>query len=140
TRGLLDCIPVLGTDKHSAPLVPIPGQVPPALHRPKGCIFSSRCAHVDPPRCTSGRIPTDPVPNEPLHRVQCIRMNELPPWQRARSEVQPATANGSEDLVLDIQNLRKIYFQSAGIFSGGGGYEVKALNDISLDADRGMTL
>src|SRR5690606_8012641 len=53
---------------------------------------------------------------------------------------QPATANGSEDLVLDIQNLRKIYFQSAGIFSGGGGYEVKALNDISLHADRGMTL
>jgi len=46
TRGLLGCIPVLGSDKHSSPLLPIPGQVPPALHRPPGCIFSPRCAHV----------------------------------------------------------------------------------------------
>ena len=73
TRGLLDCIPVLGTDKHSAPLVPIPGQVPPALHRPSGCIFSSRCAFVEAPRCTTVRIPTDPVPGDTNHRVQCVR-------------------------------------------------------------------
>jgi peptide/nickel transport system ATP-binding protein len=42
--------------------------------------------------------------------------------------------------MLDIEHLRKIYFQSASIFAGGSGYEVKALNDISLHADRGMTL
>ena len=36
TRGLLSCIPTLGADKHSAPLMPIPGQVPPALNRPQG--------------------------------------------------------------------------------------------------------
>ena len=57
TRGLLDCIPVLGSDKHSTPLRPIPGQVPPALARPKGCVFAARCSYVDGPRCTTDRIP-----------------------------------------------------------------------------------
>src|SRR5215475_3685048 len=52
TRGLLECLPVLGTDKRTSPLVPIPGQVPPALHRPPGCIFASRCKHVEAARCT----------------------------------------------------------------------------------------
>ncbi|GIK99003.1 MAG: ABC transporter ATP-binding protein [Alphaproteobacteria bacterium] len=140
TRGLLDCIPVLGTDKHSSPLVPIPGQVPPALHRPPGCIFSTRCPHVQQPRCTSGRIPTTPVPGDGMHRVQCVRNQELEPWRRARASVGPAETRSSHDAVLQVQNLRKTYVQSAGIFGGGGTYEVKALNDISMDAQRGMTL
>jgi peptide/nickel transport system ATP-binding protein len=140
TRGLLDCIPVLGTDKNSAPLVPIPGQVPPALHRPQGCIFASRCEFVERPRCTAARIPTDPVPGDTHHRVQCVRSAELAPWQRARVEGIAAAARNAEERVLDIDHLRKTYFQSAGMFAGGGGYEVKALNDISLHADRGMTL
>ncbi|HMB32465.1 MAG TPA: ABC transporter ATP-binding protein, partial [Methylomirabilota bacterium] len=42
TRGLLDCLPALGRDKHQAPLVPIPGQVAPALARPVGCAFAPR--------------------------------------------------------------------------------------------------
>ncbi len=142
TRGLLDCIPVLGTDKHSAPLVPIPGQVPSALHRPQGCIFANRCQHVEVPRCTASRIPTEPVPGDRLHRVQCVRSRELAPWHRARTSgaVADATAPEGEERVLDIVNLRKTYFQAASIFAGGGGYEVKALNDISVHADRGTTL
>jgi peptide/nickel transport system ATP-binding protein len=141
TRGLLDCIPVLGTDKHSAPLVPIPGQVPPALHRPRGCIFSSRCRHVEEPRCTTARIPTDPVPGDTHHRVQCVRSTEIGSWSRARTGTSMAVAaKNVQERVLDIEHLRKIYFQSASIFAGGSGYEVKALNDISLHADRGMTL
>ncbi len=141
TRGLLDCIPVLGTDKHSAPLVPIPGQVPPALHRPKGCVFASRCTHVEESRCTTARIATGAVPGDSHHRVQCVRSVELDPWRRARSDgAAAATAVKNGERVLDIENLRKTYFQAASIFAGGGGYEVKALNDISLHADRGMTL
>src|SRR6185503_2463235 len=42
TRGLLDCLPTLGRDKRQAPLVPIPGQVAPALARPVGCGFAAR--------------------------------------------------------------------------------------------------
>ena len=139
TRGLLDCIPVLGTDKHSAPLVPIPGQIPPALHRPPGCVFSTRCPHVEEPRCTSSRIPTTSVSGDANHRVQCVRSQELMPWRRARSTTGIAESTGSGEPVLQVENLRKTYVQSAGIFDRGG-YQVNALNDISMQADRGMTL
>src|SRR5215470_13505131 len=90
TRGLLDCIPALGSDKHSSPLVPIAGQVPPALHRPSGCIFASRCAFMETGRCTSDRIATRLVPGSALHRVQCVRFEELPARQRPAAAVEAA--------------------------------------------------
>src|SRR4029077_13457303 len=48
TRGLLDCLPTLGRDKHSAALRPIPGQVGSPLARAPGCAFATRCTHVEP--------------------------------------------------------------------------------------------
>jgi len=42
TRGLLDCLPTLGSDKRQAPLVPIAGQVESALTRAPGCSFAAR--------------------------------------------------------------------------------------------------
>ena len=93
TRGLLECLPVLGTDKRTSPLVPIPGQVPPALHRPHGCIFAGRCKHVDPARCTTGRIETIAIPGESVHRVQCVRALELPFWQRPQVVAAAAAAD-----------------------------------------------
>jgi peptide/nickel transport system ATP-binding protein len=140
TRGLLDCIPVLGSDKHSRPLAPIPGQVPSALARPKGCVFSTRCRHVETGRCTTERIPVLPIPDQPGHHAQCVRHAELPPWHPPRSDAPVAHGAAREDKVLDIERLRKIYRQSAGIFDSGGGYDVKALNEISVSAARGTTL
>src|SRR3989442_13078778 len=64
TRGLLDCLPSLGRDKRQAPLVPIPGQVAPAVARPTGCGFAARCVHVEPGRCTARAIPSVPVAGE----------------------------------------------------------------------------
>ncbi len=142
TRGLLDCIPVLGTDKRSVPLKPIPGQVPPALHRPQGCVFSPRCAYVDQSRCVTGRIPTLAVAGSERHRVQCVRHQELETRQRpARAGAGAALVEArTGELVLDIEHLRKFYHQEASIFSRDGGYEVKALNEISMAAGRGTTL
>jgi peptide/nickel transport system ATP-binding protein len=140
TRGLLDCIPVLGSDKRSSPLVPIPGQVPPALHRPQGCIFASRCTYVVPARCMSGRIPTESVPGDASHRVQCVRSRELEPRRRAAAQTPEPADERDIDLVLEIDNLSKSYHQSAGIFSRSRGYDVQALNDVSISARRGMTL
>ena len=140
TRGLLDCIPLLGTDKRSSPLVPIPGQMPPALHRPRGCVFASRCAFVDQARCTTERIPTEPVLGQADHRVQCVRNRELD-VRRFRAPAAQATSDSREaDLVLDIEHLRKTYRQSPGIFGSLGGSDVKALNDVSMSAKRGTTL
>ncbi len=141
TRGLLECLPVLGTDKRTSPLVPIPGQVPPALHRPPGCIFAGRCKHVDPARCTAGRIETIAIPGESVHRVQCVRAIELPLWQRPQVAATATAADESQaELVLDIDHLRKFYETSTSIFSGAESYEIKAINDVSMSAKRGMTL
>ncbi|MCI0430090.1 MAG: ABC transporter ATP-binding protein [Rhodospirillales bacterium] len=140
TRGLLDCIPVLGSDKHSRPLAPIPGQVPSALARPKGCVFSTRCRHVEVGRCTAERIPVLAIPDQPGHHAQCIRHAELPPWQPPHSERAATQGMRREERVLSIEQLRKIYRQSAGIFDSSGGYDVKALNNVTMSALRGTTL
>ena len=140
TRGLLDCIPVLGSDKHSRPLAPIPGQVPSALARPKGCVFSTRCRYVEAGRCTTERIPVLPIPDQPGHHAQCVRYAELPAWHPPHSDAAVAHGAAREDKVLNIERLRKTYRQSAGIFDSGGGYDVKALNEISVSAARGTTL
>ncbi len=140
TRGLLDCIPTLGTDKHSAPLKPIGGQVPPALHRPQGCIFAPRCTYADPPRCTTQRIPTVSIAGDKAHRVQCVRHEELGPRRRPAAAVAASLDERGGELVLDIERLHKVYHQEAGIFSREGGYRVNALNEVSMAARRGTTL
>jgi len=140
TRGLLNCIPVLGSSKTSAALAPIPGQVPSTLNRPPGCIFSSRCSYADPPRCTTVPIPTITMPGSEHHRVQCIRYAELPPRQRPQASLEIGTAKREREDVLTVDHLSKFYRQSPGIFSGGESYDVKALNDIDMSAKRGMTL
>jgi peptide/nickel transport system ATP-binding protein len=140
TRGLLDCIPVLGSDKRSSPLLPIPGQVPPALDRPKGCVFAPRCSYAEPGRCTTTRIPTLGVTGEPGHRAQCVREAELPPYQRPVAKGQGAAAAKATVEMLEIAGLKKTYHQSAGLFDKGGGYDVKALNDVSMSAPKGTTL
>src|SRR4029077_13674031 len=72
TRGLLDCLPTLGSDKRQAPLVPIAGHVEAALERAPGCGFAGRCAHVEIGRCTSHPIPIAEVYGEPDHHVACV--------------------------------------------------------------------
>ena len=139
TRGLLDCIPVLGSDKNSSPLMPIHGQVPPALDRPDGCIFSPRCKFCQEGLCTSRRIPTLTVEGEPDHRVQCVRYAELPAHDRPVLEGGTASAARSDELVLDVDHMKKYYHQTSGMF-GGVAYDVKACNDITMAATRGMTL
>jgi peptide/nickel transport system ATP-binding protein len=140
TRGLLDCIPVLGSDKHSSPLVPIPGQVPPALSRPSGCVFAPRCGFAEQGRCTAARIPTVEVAGELGHRVQCARSAELPAYRRPQALGQAGGGAAAQALMLDIQGLRKTYRQAGGLFDRRGGYDVKALNDVSMSAPQGTTL
>src|SRR6266404_1717759 len=140
TRGLLNCIPVLGSSKTSAALAPIPGQVPPTLNRPQGCIFASRCTYVEKPRCTAAPIATDYVPNSAKHRVKCLRSRELPPRERPKASIDALVAKGNKEEILNVDRLQKYYRQSPSIFGGGEVYDVKALNDINMTAKRGMTL
>jgi peptide/nickel transport system ATP-binding protein len=140
TRGLLNCIPVLGSSKTSAALAPIPGQVPSTLNRPRGCIFATRCGYVEQERCTTAPIATETVPGSEHHQVQCVRFQELPPHEQPTATAEALVAKHNKEVVLAVDHLRKFYRQSPSIFGGGDAYDVKALNDIDMSAKRGMTL
>src|SRR5437870_6817683 len=133
TRGLLDCLPVLGRDKRYAPLVPIPGQLEPALSRPPGCGFAARCVHVDRARCTSAPIPLLPRDRARGQRVACVRAAELAPWTRRRPEGTAADAADASDPVISTQRLGKLYHPRSGLF-GAGRAPVRALRDVDVVA------
>jgi peptide/nickel transport system ATP-binding protein len=139
TRGLLDCLPSLGRDKHHAPLVPIPGQLEPALARPPGCGFAARCVHVDRARCTSAPIPLRLRDGARAHRVACVRAAELAPWTRRRPEGTAADAARASDPVISTRGLGKLYHPRSGPF-GAGRAPVRALRDVDVVAGRGRTL
>jgi peptide/nickel transport system ATP-binding protein len=140
TRGLLSCIPTLGADKNSRPLTAIPGQVPSILNRPKGCVFQPRCKFAQPERCSQDPLPTLDLSAQ--HHVKCVRANELPEHEKLPQGLE-AVALGKApvdaEVVLQIAHLRKTYHQSTGMF-GGAGYDVHAVDNIDLAANRGQTL
>jgi peptide/nickel transport system ATP-binding protein len=139
TRGLLDCLPTLGRDKHSAALRSIPGQVGSPLARPPGCSFATRCAFVEAGRCTTAPIPAIELADAASHRVRCIRASELPSWHKPPPASGGGEAGKMAEPTLAIRGLAKIYHQSSGIF-GGTGRSIGALRDVELAAERGRTL
>ena len=139
TRGLLDCLPSAGHDKRSAPLVPIAGQVSPAHARPPGCGFAPRCPHVEPGRCTTGAIASAALPDEPAHRVQCVRAAELPRWERRRTVASDAAVETAAGAAVAVADLHKLYEPRTPIF-GSARAPVRALNGINLTAMKGKTL
>jgi peptide/nickel transport system ATP-binding protein len=139
TRGLLDCLPSVARDKRQAPLRPIPGQAAPAAARPVGCGFAARCAHVEPGRCTSRAIAVLPVVGEPGHAAQCVRIAELPPWERRLVEAGAGADRPPGRVTLRVEGLEKRYLERRGLF-GSGRAPVRALNGIDLLVRKGETL
>jgi peptide/nickel transport system ATP-binding protein len=141
TRGLLNCIPTLNADKNSRPLAAIPGQVPPILNRPKGCIFAPRCPSAVPELCTAAPIATATYGSSGQHRVKCVRMAELPRHDRSGGGATSVatSALGGTEAVLSLDGLKKTYRQTLGMF-GTTGYDVHAVDDIDLAAERAETL
>lgn len=142
TRGLLDCLPRLDSDKRSATLTPIPGQMPSPPEEGPGCVFALRCAEVREPECTTGTIPSFAVPGRPGHSVRCLRSAELPAWTAEQESVAAAPANGGGlEPVLEIADLEKHYESGAGLFPWRGAKApVRALNGVSMAARKGQTL
>ncbi len=139
TRGLLSCIPSLSADKNSRPLTAIPGQVPSILNRPKGCVFQPRCRFADPARCSQDPLPTLALSQR--HTAKCVRAEELPAHEKLPEGLAALAVGAPVDAesVLRIAHLRKTYHQSTGMF-GGAGYNVHAVDNIDLEANRGQTL
>ncbi len=139
TRGLLDCLPTLGSDKRRAPLVPIAGQVESALTRPPGCGFAGRCAHVEIGRCTARPIPSADVRGEADHHVACVRADELPRWARRSGAAVTHEASGPGEPMVAVQHLTKIYEPLRRRWRGSRA-PVRAVSDVDLAAARGRTL
>ncbi|WP_306117639.1 MULTISPECIES: ABC transporter ATP-binding protein [unclassified Roseitalea] len=74
TAGLMGSIPQLGASRGKGPLQTIPGQVPSLSELPRGCRFSSRCAHVQQ-RCIETLPELDAIGAG--RQVRCLRWKEL---------------------------------------------------------------
>jgi peptide/nickel transport system ATP-binding protein len=138
TRGLLDCLPTLGRDKRQAPLVPIPGQLEPPYVRAAGCGFASRCAHVEPARCTAGPIRTGTV-RATEHAWRACARPSCPPTRAVRPTAGPRGRALPAAPVIATEHLGKVYEPRRRLL-GRRRWPVRALNDVDLAAARRQTL
>ena len=108
TRGLLGSLPRPGADKHTHPLVSIPGVVPAAGRAPESCGFLTRCALARPGVCDAAPVPM--LAASPGHLVRCARWRDV-------GEPAPAVAPGvashvaarDAELVMRAEQLSRIF-------------------------------
>ncbi len=162
TAGLLDSVPRPGLNRRQGALLPIPGSVPRPGERPTGCVFAPRCA-IAVERCATER----PEASAPAagHHVRCHRWPEI---MAGAVDVRRRTFNVSEnvegrdagtqtfevpenlegrgvgaDTVLAVRDLTKRFEQGRSLgdlLAGRPGRQVRAVDGVSVQIDRGRTL
>jgi peptide/nickel transport system ATP-binding protein len=140
TQALFRSIPLPGADKHSKPLVAIPGNFPLPHERPNGCNFGPRCNYYDEGRCNKDAIAMPPLADEPSHTSRCLKVDEID-WDHPPAAAVKTDSNKIGKLVLKVENLRKYYEVAASaLFGGGDTRVVKANESISFEAHESETL
>jgi len=139
TQSLFRSIPLPGTDKHSHPLVAIPGQLPLPHERPMGCNFGPRCEHFTDQVCNLREIPMLPVNDTSTHGSRCARFNDID-WQAGVSSHQQNKEVEPGKVVLSVENLKKYYEVSSGLFGDGQSRTVKANESLSFEAREAETV
>lgn len=146
TRGLLSCVPKLGTDKASSRLYPIRGRVPPPSERPEhACIFEPRCDYAAKV-CRRKWPGLTRISDE--HTARCLFVREIAKQDdvvhKETGGSAKSEASTDQALLLNIENLRIYYKQESeslsGIFGMGEDQFVRAVDDISLRVAKGKTL
>jgi peptide/nickel transport system ATP-binding protein len=127
TRGLFASIPVPGADKHSHPLLSIPGQLPPPQARPSGCYFGPRCDFFVTGLCDAGPVPMREVDAARAHASRCLRVGEIPWNAPPVPQIEMSPANFGEP-VITVKNLTKRF------------RHVTANDGVTFDARRGETV
>ncbi len=137
TKGLLRSIPVPGADKYAKPLVAIPGQLPLPHERPVGCNFGPRCSHYVEETCNAGLVKMHEVGNR--HWSRCAGIEEID-WNADidAGEVDEPIEVG--DVVVSVNELKKHYDVSSGMFGGGDKRTVKANEGLNFDAREAETV
>ncbi|MBS0565690.1 MAG: ABC transporter ATP-binding protein [Proteobacteria bacterium] len=139
TQALFRSIPLPGADKNARPLISIPGNFPLPHERPPGCNFGPRCSYFAKGLCDAAEVPMVRVAGHDRHDTRCLRVAEID-WQAApaaragqgRSEIGP--------VVLKMDDVKKYYEVSGGMFGGGARKVVKANETLSFEAHEGETL
>ncbi len=139
TQALFRSIPLPGADKNSRPLVAIPGNFPLPHERPRGCNFGPRCDYFEPTRCDARDVPMFPVPGDERHATRCLKFAEID-WTQPAKAAKAVEKTPVGDVVLRMEDLRKYYEVSQGMFGGGGTKVVKANETLSFEAREGETL
>ncbi|MDC9721048.1 MAG: ABC transporter ATP-binding protein [Gammaproteobacteria bacterium] len=140
TQALFRSIPLPGADKHSRPLVAIPGNFPLPHERPSGCNFGPRCNYFEQGRCNKHAVAMPALNDEPSHASRCLKVEEID-WHHPPAAAAQTQSNKIGKLVLKVDNLRKYYEVAASaLFGGGDTRVVKANESISFTAHESETL
>jgi peptide/nickel transport system ATP-binding protein len=139
TQALFRSIPLPGADKNARPLVAIPGNFPLPHERPPGCNFGPRCSYFVKGQCDARDIPMETVPEGDRHASRCLRWREID-WDAPPEIKAKADKTRVGEVVLRMDDLRKYYEVSSGLFGGGAKKVVKANETLSFEAREGETL
>ena len=139
TQALFRSIPLPGADKNTHPLVAIPGNFPLPHERPQGCNFGPRCSYFAEGLCNVGEIPMTSLPGRDRHETRCLRQSEID-WDSPPVFGKAQTKTPVGEVVLRMEDLRKYYEVSGGMFGGGATKVVKANETLSFEAREGETL
>jgi peptide/nickel transport system ATP-binding protein len=149
TRGLLNCVPKLGTTKETQRFTPIRGRVPEPGEVPEiSCVFEPRCDYaIEECKTANPRL----VEGKGGHAVRCILADKL---RRGKGyKTSPGKKRGKvgepkeikRESFLDVENI-KVYYpyrhlaSDSGLFGIGEKKSVKAVDDISLHVREGLTV
>jgi peptide/nickel transport system ATP-binding protein len=135
-RGLLTAVPRLDRGR-SAKLATIEGAPPNLVAPPEGCRFHPRC------RLAADVCREEPplAPAEPGHLVACHRVREvdaLLPLPTAGSGTAKVALRADAERILDLRGTSKFFPVRMGFLRRP--WQIRAVEDVSLDIKRGETL
>jgi peptide/nickel transport system ATP-binding protein len=140
TQGLFRSMPLLGTNRNSRPLIPIPGQLPLPHERPKGCHFGPRCSHFVDGVCNVSAVAMRSIDEAHTHHSRCMRVSEID-WHAPPEAATQTGAAGAGPELLNVKGLKKYYKAAASeLFGGREARTVKAVEEVNFTAREAETL
>jgi peptide/nickel transport system ATP-binding protein len=146
TQGLIRCLPKLGRSKSGSALYPIRGRVPPPDRLPAGCVFEPRCDYARE-TCRQQRPPLRQLHD--AHLSRCLFSEEIdaaqwtPPPDLALA-LEVGNGDKTDGDILQVKNLQTYYrhpnTSPLSLIGLGPKEYVKAVDDVSFDVPRGLTL
>jgi peptide/nickel transport system ATP-binding protein len=131
TQGLLASIPAV---RHGGDRLPsIPGTVPALFAQPVGCVFASRCSHVQA-ECRAACPPMQSTDQDHLYR--CVMTPDSHRLSLASSPaVHAIVSRPRSDALLSARNVGCTFTIRSGLFAKGR--PLTAVDDVSLDIAEG---